>query len=172
MKRSLGTQLRHLIDLLDGAVTAAYEAQGLVYRPRYTPMMRALLKEDGASIGQLAGLAGISQPAATQTIALMIKDGLVSSVPGPVDARQRVIRLTAHGIALMPQLQECWNATAQAAASLDAELPVPLSGLLDDALVALERKSFDVRIREARSGRIASPRQSPQLQSSTKKRKA
>lgn len=28
MKRPLGTQLRHLIELLDGAVSAAYEEDG------------------------------------------------------------------------------------------------------------------------------------------------
>ena len=37
MKSTQGTQLRHLIELLDGAVGAAYEAAGLDYRPRYTP---------------------------------------------------------------------------------------------------------------------------------------
>jgi DNA-binding MarR family transcriptional regulator len=151
MKRGLGTQLRHLIELLDGAVGAAYEAEGLDYRPRYTPLMRALHEHDGIGIGQLAELAGITQPAATQTVALMIVDDLVSSTPGPIDKRQRVIRLTERGRALMPRLQLCWQATAKAAATLDADLPMPLSVLLDDALQALQRESFGQRIQSARA---------------------
>jgi DNA-binding MarR family transcriptional regulator len=151
MKRGLGTQLRHLIELLDGAVGAAYDAEGLAYRPRYTPLMRALHERDGAGIGELAELAGISQPAATQTVALMIQDDLVSSERGPVDGRQRVIRLTPHGRALMPRLQACWQATATAAAALDADLTMPLSQLVDEALQALQRESFGQRIQSARA---------------------
>ena len=33
MKQGLGTQLRHLIELLDGAVQQAYADAGLDYRP-------------------------------------------------------------------------------------------------------------------------------------------
>ncbi len=149
MKRGLGTQLRHLIELLDGALSAAYDSEGLDYRPRYSPIMRLLNEHDGLGIGRLAESAGISQPAATQTIALMIKDDLVSSVAGPNDRRQRVIHLTERGRALMPRLQVCWQATAKAAATLDAELPMPLTVLLDDALHALERESFGKRIEAA-----------------------
>ena len=36
MKQGLGTQLRHLIELLDGAVQQAYVDAGLNYRPRYS----------------------------------------------------------------------------------------------------------------------------------------
>lgn len=163
MKRGLGTQLRHLIELLDGAVGAAYEAEGLAYRPRYTPLMRALDERDGAGIGELAGLAGISQPAATQTVALMIQDDLVSSERGVLDARQRVIRLTAHGRALMPRLKACWQATAAAADALDAGLTMPLTRLLDEAVQALEHESFGQRIRSARAAAettapVAAPR--------------
>jgi DNA-binding MarR family transcriptional regulator len=151
MKRGLGTQLRHLIELLDGAVGAAYEAEGLAYRPRYTPLMRALNERDGAVIGELAELAGISQPAATQAVALMVRDDLVSSERGAVDGRQRVVRLTKHGRALMPRLQACWQATATAAAALDADLTMPLSQLVDEALQALQRESFGQRIQCARA---------------------
>ncbi|MCP3164714.1 MarR family winged helix-turn-helix transcriptional regulator [Myxococcus qinghaiensis] len=150
MHRGLGTQLRHLIELLDGAVGRAYEEEGLAYRPRYTPLVRALMQREPMTIGQLAEAAGLTQPATTQTLALMLKEGLVLSEPGPVDGRQRWIRLSATGRALLPRLQSCWRATASAAASLDAELPVPLSEVLDLAIEALEEKSFDERIAAAR----------------------
>jgi DNA-binding MarR family transcriptional regulator len=151
MTPTLGTQLRHLIELLDGAVEAAYLENGLAYRPRYTPVMRALMASDTCTIGQIAEAAGITQPAATQTVGRMIKEGLVSAATGVQDGRQRLVRLTAQGRALLPQLQRCWQATAEAARSLEAELPFPLSDTLAGASAALAAKSFGERIREARA---------------------
>ena len=163
MKPGLGTQLRHLIDLLDGAVGAAYEEAGLDYRPRYTPVMRALMAGAPRTIGQVAEAAGITQPAATQTIALMLKAGLLASEPGALDGRQKMISLSAQGRALLPQLQQCWQATAAAARSLDADLPYPLSDALANAIAALERQPFGARIRAARGADApaAAPAQDP-----------
>ena len=151
MKPTYGTQLRHLVELLDGAVSDAYASAGLDYRPRYTPVMRALLAAEPATLGTIADAAGITQPAATQTVALMVKDGLVSVEPSPLDARQKMIRLTEHGRALVPALQACWQATAMAAASLEAELPFPLSEVLDSAIQALAIKPMGDRIKDARA---------------------
>lgn len=151
MKQGLGTQLRHLIELLDGAVEAAYVEAGLNYRPRYTPVMRALVAHEPLTIGDIAARARITQPAATQTVALMIKEGLLVSEPGVQDARQKLIRLSDAGRAMLPALERCWQATAAAAASLDAELPTPLSEALANAIEALGRRSFGERIRSARA---------------------
>lgn len=150
MKATLGTQLRHLIELLDGAVLAAYDEAGIRYRPRYTPVMRSLMAGEPATIGAIAVAAGITQPAATQTIALMLKDGLVTAESG-ADARQKMIRLSEQGRALVPALQGCWQATAMAAASLEADLPFSLTEVLAAAIAALETKPFGERIRTARA---------------------
>ncbi|WP_044558906.1 MarR family winged helix-turn-helix transcriptional regulator [Azospirillum sp. B4] len=150
MRQGLGTQLRHLIDLLDGAVDAAYGEAGLDYRPRYTPVMRVLAAHDGLSIGRIAELAGITQPAVTQTLALMKADKLVTVTASDSDARQRVVRLSRHGRSLLGRLQECWDMTRRAADSLDADLPYPLSQCLREAIEALEKHPFGDRIRAAR----------------------
>lgn len=151
MKQGLGTQLRHLIELLDGAVEASYLEAGLDYRPRYTPVMRALAAQEPLSIGEIAAQAGITQPAATQTVALMVKQGLLVAQAGSLDGRQKMIRLSEAGRAMLPRLQQCWQATAAAAASLDAQLAYPLSQALADAIRALEERSFGERIRSARA---------------------
>ncbi len=151
MQPGLGTQLRHLIELLDGAVEEAYALAGMRYRPRYTPVMRALIVQEPSMIGQIAEAAKITQPAATQTVALMIKEGLLVSESGPVDGRQRLIRLSPRGRAMLPRLHECWQATQMAADSLDASLPRPLSKSLDEAIAALDIESFGNRIAKART---------------------
>ncbi|MBK8285378.1 MAG: MarR family transcriptional regulator [Ahniella sp.] len=150
MKSGLGTQLAYLLDLLDSAVQDSYVQAQLATRPRYTPVLRALSECEPSTLGQIAQAAKISQPSATQTVALMIEDGLISSTPGPGDGRQRLIRFTDKGRDLMPKLQTCWSATRLAADTLDAELAVPLSALLAKAIEALERKPFAQRIAEAR----------------------
>ena len=158
MKPGLGTQLRHLIELLDDAVEAAYVEAGIDTRPRYTPVFRALAECEPSTLGQIATSAGITQPAATQTIALMVKDGLVSAKPAPGDARQRLVRLTKKGRELYPRLQACWAATQLAADSLDKDLPAPLSEALARAIAALQEQSFGQRIANARARLTKEPR--------------
>lgn len=153
VKRGLGTQLRHLIELLDGAVSDAYANEGLSYRPRYTPIMRAVMTHDPVGVTQIAQTAGITQPAATQTIALMIRDGLLFAEPSTVDNRHKLIRMTPHGQDLLPHLEACWDATTAAANSLDDDLPFPLSELLDLAIKALARDPFGARIEAARKSK-------------------
>ena len=148
MQRSLGTQLRHLTDLLDGAVERSYARLGLTYRPRYTPVMRCLIAREPMTLGEVARQAGITQPAATQTVALMIRDGLIETASSQ-DGRRKLLRLSDRGRAAVPQLEQAWAATARAAESLDSDLPVPLSTTLAAAIAALEAVSFDERIRQA-----------------------
>lgn len=149
MKPGLGTQLRHLVELLDGAVDDAYIEAGLDYRPRYTPVMRALIDEAPLTIGEIAQRAGITQSAATQTVGLMIKEGWAVAAPGR-DARQKLVRISERGQLLLPRVQACWKATAAAAASLDADLSHALSDILDEAIRVLAARSFQARIQAAR----------------------
>ncbi|RUL77511.1 MarR family winged helix-turn-helix transcriptional regulator [Dyella choica] len=168
MLPGLGTQLRHLIELLDGAVEEAYASAGLRYRPRFTPIVRALMACEPSTIGQIAEAAKITQPAATQTVTLMIKEGLLASEPGPVDGRQRLVRLSPRGRAMLPRLNECWQITQMAADSLDASLSRPLSQSLDEAIAALGTKSFNHRMAEARTQ--LSGAESPSSKSTLRKR--
>lgn len=144
--RTLGTALRHLLDLLDGDVQAIYREEGLDYRPRYTPIMRALAGAPSVAIRDLAIAAGITHSAASQTVAKMRQAGLVDQVPGR-DARERAVRLTRRGRALLPKLEQRWIATNEAARELDAELSQRLSDVLEEAIAALEARPFKERIR-------------------------
>ncbi|GAA2699435.1 MarR family transcriptional regulator [Nonomuraea recticatena] len=145
----LGTRLRLLLDLLDDGVTALYPSLGLEgFRPRFTPILRQLAAEGPASIRDLARAIGVTHSAASQTVAQMAKEELVTLSPG-ADARQRIVRLTSRAEALLPALDREWAATSAAAAELDAELPYPLSRLVDEALEALRRRPMRDRISES-----------------------
>ena len=163
MKQTLGTQLRHLIELLDGAVEASYGEAGLDYRPRYTPVLRALIEREPMTIGEIAAVAGLTQPAATQTVALMVKEGLLRAKAGREDGRQKLVSLTPKARELIPQLERCWQATAAAARSLEAELPHSLTEVLAKAIEALDRQSFGQRIASAREAFVTAPAKEKQL---------
>lgn len=154
---SLGTLMRRLIELLDGEVEAAYADAGLAWRPRYTPVLRALLASGPNAIKELTGQIGITHSAVSQTVSQMAKEGLVTLEPG-ADGRQRIVALTAKAEAMVPALQRQWAATALAANGLDAELSAPLTGLVAEAIVALERRPFGKRIEAAAQSLVSSTR--------------
>jgi len=142
---TLGTALRHLIEHLDEAVDGTYRRDGLVYRARYTPIVRALLTAGPASIKALARTASISHSAASQTVAHMARDGLVALRPG-ADARERVVSLTPACEAMLPRLRVLWAAVTTAGDILETELSAPLSALIGETLAALEQLAFASRI--------------------------
>jgi len=78
----------------------------------------------------------------------MAKQRLVALKPG-VDARERIVVLTAKARKLVPALQRQWAATNAAAAQLDAELSAPLSAVLSEAIAALNQRPFATRIAAA-----------------------
>ncbi len=154
---TLGTLVRHLIDLLDQDVEAAYAAAGLTWRPRYTPVLRALMATGPSSIRLLSRHIGISHSAVSQTVSQMVKDGLVELRPGD-DARERIVVLTGRTEKMIPDLQRQWAATNAAAAQLDAELSAPLSRIVGEAIDALTHRPFGERIQQQAQALAAKPK--------------
>lgn len=150
---TLGTLARHLIELLDGDLEAVYAASGLAWRPRYTPVLRVLMRLGPASIKVLAQEIGITHSAASQTVAQMAKQRLVALKPG-TDARERIVLVSPKARRMIPALQRQWAATNAAAAQLDTELSTPLSAVLAEAIAALNQRSFASRIAAATAASI------------------
>ena len=142
----LGTKLQALLDLLDGDVALVYADLGLTgLRPRYAPILRRLLLDGPASIRDLARATGVTHSAASQTVAQLTREGLVALTPGE-DARQRIATATARAERIRPALETEWAATTAAATALEAELPYPLSRLIDETVQALRRTPMRERI--------------------------
>lgn len=147
---ALGTLLRHVLELLDGDVAKVYEDQGLVeYRPRFSPVIRALVAEGAMSIRDLAGTVGVTHSAASQTAAQMARAGLVTHSTDPSDNRRRMITLTPKAHALLPVITAEWDATQEAMAELDGEISMPLADLLTEVAEALRGRPFQERISAA-----------------------
>ncbi len=142
----IGTQLRRLIELMDGDLEAIYREEHPFYTPRFTPIIKALAEADGLTIKEIAAQSNISHSAASQTISRIIDEGIVQSAVDD-DRRARLISLTKEGARLLPWLKDQWDATQRAADELDSELSHPLSALLAEAIRHLESRSFAERIK-------------------------
>lgn len=142
----LGTLLRHVLDEMDGDVASVLSDLGTAgYRPRFSPVVRALVALGPVHIKDIAAAIAVTHSAASQTVAQMASRGFVVLRPG-ADARHRVVHLTKKTRALLPRIETEWTATASAAAELDAELPFPLADLVPAIAAALARRSFRQRI--------------------------
>jgi DNA-binding MarR family transcriptional regulator len=152
----LGTRLRVLLEAMDADVGLALSDLGLRdYRTRYSAVIRLIAAQGPSSIRHIAERLGVTHSAASQTVAEMERRGLLELRPG-ADARQRLVRLTAKTRRLLPAIDAEWDATDMASAALDAELPYPLSTLIDDLAAALERRRFRDRIADAAAALPAS----------------
>lgn len=143
----LGELLRHLVELTDGGGDTIYASLSTPYRARYTPIMRAL-ERGPASVSQLQGDLSITQGAISQTIKLMLSDGLITKHESS-DARQTVVGLSSTGERLLEDLNPRWNAMFTAIESLENELQMPLRRHLGRAVDALQERSFENRISES-----------------------
>lgn len=144
---TLGTALRHLLTLLDGDLEQLYAEDGLGYRPRYTPIVKALGALGPASIRQIAAHAHMTHSAVSQSVAQMKQGGWVVGDRGE-DARESIIVAAPKLTRALPLLERRWAATNAAAAALDAELSTSLSACVAEAIAALERTRFRTRIEE------------------------
>jgi DNA-binding MarR family transcriptional regulator len=148
----LGSRLRHLLELLDGDVAKVYADLGLPdVRPRFAPVVRTITRDGPATIRDLAAAIGVTHSAASQTVAEMARQDLVRLEPGS-DARQRIVHLTGRAQRLLPVIEAEMAATDAAAGAFDAELPYPLSRLVEEAIAALEQRPMRARI-----GPVAAP---------------
>jgi DNA-binding MarR family transcriptional regulator len=153
---AVGTLLRHILELLEGDVAQVYRDQCLAeYRPRFSPVVRALLAEGPLPVRDLAETIGVTHSAASQTAAQMARAGLVTHTPDPKDARRRLVALTPKARALLPQINAEWEATLAAMADLDAELSMPLAQLLTEVAEAVHTRPFRDRIEAALQRRVA-----------------
>ena len=155
-RRTLGTLLRHLVELLDGDVEAAYREAGLDFRSRYTPVVRLLTQQGPSTIRAISIYGGITHSAASQTVAEMVKRGLAQAEPGD-DGRERIIRLTPAAEAQLSELQRQWLAIDAAASEVSKEIGSPLEDVVSRAIAAVENRPFLARIKAHRAGRPQKP---------------
>jgi DNA-binding MarR family transcriptional regulator len=147
----LGELLRYVGELVDQSAEAQYQAMQLVYRPRYTPVLRALAT-GAQTISDITASSHLTQGAISQSVALMITDGLIVK-HSLEDGRKSGIRLTSAGKKLLATLEPHWQATFTAIAQLEKDIGYPLLAALEATANALHTKDFATRIHEVKASK-------------------
>lgn len=148
----LGELLRYVGELVDQGASDRYRAMNLEYRPRYTPVLRAL-SAGAETVTDITALSSLTQGAISQTVSLMLKDGLVGRHELD-DGRKSGIHLTANGKQLLKTLEPHWGATFEVIRTLEKEIGSPLLSVLQNAANALERKGFGERLEAAAAKKV------------------
>ena len=143
----LGELLRHVTELVDLGADARYRDLSPGYRARYTPVLRAMAA-GAATVTDITDATHLTQGAVSQTIALMVADGILVKRPME-DARKSGLHLSPKGRSLLTKLQPNWNVTFEAIAALEAEIGHPLRQVLEATAEALEREGFAQRLKRA-----------------------
>jgi DNA-binding MarR family transcriptional regulator len=96
------------------------------------------LSDTAQSLSELAGLLEMDRTTLTRNLTPLLERGLVARVPG-VDARQRLLHLTAEGRRLRRSAYQAWKRAQQALEkTLGRELVTGLHHQLDQALSKLK----------------------------------
>ncbi len=149
----LGELLRYVGELVEQGAEEHYRTMSLNYRPRYTPVLRALLA-GAQTVTDITARIHLTQGAISQTVALLESEGLIAR-HAVNDGRRSGIQLTETGRMLVAKLEEHWGATFAAIANLEDEIGYPLRQALEGAAQALELQGFSARIAAAKSELLA-----------------
>jgi DNA-binding MarR family transcriptional regulator len=138
-----------MLDAMDRDIAAIYQSRGVAQvRPRFVGPLLVLSQRGELAVKDLAAARGLTHSAMSQTVAAMVKAGLVNVEPGS-DARSRIVRLTDNGADVVPLLRAEWRATERVVRELDAEVEHPLMTAVHDVISALEARSFRDRLVDA-----------------------
>lgn len=143
----LGELLRHLAELVDRGSEQRYERLGLDYRPRYTPILRAI-SAGARTVTDIRDACRLTQGAVSQTVALMVEAGLLDRSP-MADGRKWEVRLTPGGQALLADVAAYWEVIFAAIDTLEREVGHPVRTVLSDTIAALDRRNFGARLDDA-----------------------
>jgi DNA-binding MarR family transcriptional regulator/N-acetylglutamate synthase-like GNAT family acetyltransferase len=119
----LGSRMKRLAERMQADATKIFEAAGHGrLLPAFNATMATLDRHGEATIGEIADLIGVSQPAITRTIAGMIEAGLVTNDAHESDQRIKIIRLTDKSRRMAAHLKSTvWRQIAEAARDLSAD---------------------------------------------------
>lgn len=115
---ALGTRLRRLSERLDRDVREIYVSRGIAFEASWFPVIAALNERGPLSVGELAEITGVSQPAISQIRKRVEAEGYVRAHVAAVDQRRHELALTEKGMRLISALTPIWEAVAEASAQL------------------------------------------------------
>lgn len=134
-----------LLQRMNHDIQQIYNEAELDVNPGYVLELLHLDTGGPMTIAELAAAVERTHSAMSQKVAAMRRAGLVRTAPGP-DGRSKHVLLTRKAKRVVGRLAAEWRATQAATAEIESELGYPLSKVVADVELALERTTFYDRV--------------------------
>lgn len=144
----LGELLRYVTDLVDSGAEKIYRDMAFTYRPRYTPILRAMVA-GAETVTDITARTWLTQGAISQSVSMMEKEDILQK-HAQEDGRKSRLQLTSKGQQLVAELQPHWQTIFVAINQLENETGYRLLTVLQETAKALEKQGFDERLRLAK----------------------
>ncbi|AKU94886.1 Transcriptional regulator, MarR family [Labilithrix luteola] len=131
----LGSRLKRLAERLQADAAKVNKAMGVDAQPAELALLAAIDQLGPLTISAAVESLGVSQPAVSRTATGLVDRGLLTTESDEADQRQKTLKLTRSGRALVAKAKEAaWPFIAEAVRAMCA----PLEGTLLEQLTALE----------------------------------
>ncbi len=128
----LGSRLKRLGERMQADVARVIQSRGLDLQPSQYPFLAALDRYGSMTVSDMSAVTGVSQPAVTRSLTLLVELGLVETRHIHRDQRHKTISLTDAGKTTMQHSKsEIWPQVEAAAAGLCQDLSGSLLTQLD-----------------------------------------
>lgn len=149
---ALGSRLKRLAERMQADATRTFADRGLPIQATHFPLLSALNAYGPLSVTEAVEAVGISQPAVTRIHNSLQKLGLTKTVRVKGDNRQKLIRLTPEGEAVLEQLKHTlWPQVRRAAQTLCEGDDTDFLTWIARVEGALQERSLHTRIAEVAS---------------------
>lgn len=120
---AFGSRLKRLSDILMKDVKKIYKHLYIDFEPSLMPVFKTVSDEKEISIGEIASMLNISQPAVTQFINNLEKRKLLKSISDKNDKRKKNVILSKKGELMILKLEPVWTIIEQQLALLTKDEP-------------------------------------------------
>ncbi len=146
---ALGSRLKRLAERMQADATKAFADRGIPVQATHFPLLAALTTYGPLSVTEAVEAVGISQPAVTRIHNSLQKLGLTRTVPVKGDNRQKQIRLTPKGEALIQDMKhDMWPHVRRAAQALSEGPDTDILGQIARLEEGLQTRPLHVRIQD------------------------
>lgn len=164
---AFASRLRRLADRLHKDGSQIYKTQNIDFQARWFPVMYALTEKKSMAITELARELELTHPAINQIANAMQSRGLLKSVKGKRDERQRFISLSPIGKNLSKELAPVWQDISDATDELLNLTDTDLLASLETIEQALDSQGMfarvEVRLKKRRYDKISIIDYNPKL---------
>ena len=149
---AISTRLQRLSERLRKDGVQIYNAHGIVFEPKWFPVMYTLHLKPVLSVVEIASEIGYTHPSTISLLKELEKQKLVRSKKDKADERKRLLQLTDKGKTFIAQMEPVWEIMIAALTEVVATKN-KLMQAIEEVEAQLDRQSFLQRVKLLMAGR-------------------